>query len=179
MDGLLFVVDPKIGDSLMYRSLITALFACALSLHISSSFGQTPQQWVEWGDRVHGGFGSLIAYGIRIGLDAMQRLGAERRELIVHYTDGPQSPCPCVLDGIAIAVSAGLGQRTLTLDSGRTPAGMLGEVTITHRKSGRKLTYRLPQSALPLMQAINCDEKGVGRFEAVMKIDAAALYRVE
>ncbi|QYO62444.1 hypothetical protein [Leptolyngbya sp. 7M] len=34
---------------------------------------ETPDQWVELGRRVHGGFGSYIALGIRIGLDAMQR----------------------------------------------------------------------------------------------------------
>jgi len=34
-------------------------------------------------------------------------------------------------------------------------------------------------AVLPLMQAIHRDEKGVGRFEAVMKIDAASLYRFE
>jgi formylmethanofuran dehydrogenase subunit E len=167
------------GEFRMRRSLVGILFILVLTACFQSARAQTPQQWVEWGDRVHGGFGSLIAYGIRIGLDSMQRLGAQRRELIVEYTDGPQSPCPCVLDGIAIAVSASLGQRTLTLDQGRTPAGLLGEVTITNRKTGRKVTYRLPQSALPLMQAINRDEKGVGRFEAVMKIDASALYSVQ
>jgi formylmethanofuran dehydrogenase subunit E len=75
--------------------------------------------------------------GIRIGLGAMQRLGAERRELLVSYTDGPESPCACVLDGVAIAVSASLGRRTLTLDPGRTATGWLGRVTITHKKSGR------------------------------------------
>jgi len=163
----------------MHRSLINFLVALALAFQVQAAHAQTPQQWVEWGDRVHGGFGSLIAYGIRIGLDAMERLGAKRRELVVHYTDGPQTPCPCVVDGIAIAVSASLGQRTLSLDPNRTAPGLLGKVTITDKKSGRKLTYELPQSALPLMQTINRDEKGVGRYEAVMKLDAALLYRVE
>jgi formylmethanofuran dehydrogenase subunit E len=163
----------------MHRSVVAILFVLLVSIGIQPACAQTPQQWVEWGDRVHGGFGSLIAYGIRIGVDAMQRLDAQRRELIVEYTDGPQSPCPCVLDGIAIAVSASLGQRTLSLAPGRTSPGLLGEVTITNRKTGRKLTYRLPQSALPLMQAINRDEKDVGRFDAVMKIDASALYSVQ
>lgn len=163
----------------MQRLLKKMLVVLVLTAHIQSANAQTPQQWVEWGDRVHGGFGSLIAYGIRVGLDAMNRLGAERRELVVEYTDGPQTPCACVLDGIAIAVSASLGQRTLTLDPNRTAPGLLAKVTITHKKSGRKLTYVLPQSALPLMQAINRDEKGVGRFEAVMKLDAGLLYRAE
>lgn len=44
---------------------------------------ETPDQWVELGRRVHGGFGSYIALGIRIGLDAMQRLNVTPRTLDV------------------------------------------------------------------------------------------------
>jgi len=150
-----------------------------LFLSLQNANAQTPQQWVEWGDRVHGGFGSLIAYGIRIGLDAMERLEADRRELEVVYTDGPQSPCPCVVDGIAIAVSASPGQRTLSVEPDRTAADELGRIRFTHKVSGRKLTYVLPQSALPLMNAINRDETGIGRLEAVMKLEAGLLYQVE
>lgn len=163
----------------MRRALTIALISVTFALPLHTANGQTPQQWVEWGDRVHGGFGSLIAYGIRIGLDAMQRLDAQRRELTVLYTDGPKTPCACVVDGIAIAVSASVGQRTLSVDPGRTPPDLMGRVTFTHRKTGRSVTYLLPQSALPLMQAINRDENGVGRFEAVMKLDASQLYRIE
>ena len=31
---------------------------------------ETPQEWITLGARVHGGFGSFIPVGIRIGLDA-------------------------------------------------------------------------------------------------------------
>lgn len=158
--------------------LLPLLLAATLTLAAPTAHAQTAEQWVDWGDRVHGGFGSLIALGIRVGLDASQRLGAERRELSVQYTDGPQTPCPCVVDGIAIAVSASLGQRTLQLDPERTAPGLLARVTFTHRKSGRTLTYELPQTVLPVMQAINRDEKGVGRYEAVMRLEPASLFRV-
>lgn len=139
---------------------------------------QTPQQWVEWGDRLHGGFGSLVALGIRVGRDAMERLGSERRQLSVHYVDGPQSPCACALDGIALAVSASPGQRTLVLDPERGATGLLARVTFRHRPSGRQLTYEVPQTVLPLMQMINQQATGVGRYEAVMGLDAAMLFRV-
>ena len=162
----------------MLKSLHTIALAFVLVLGAETTHAQTPEQWVEWGDRVHGGFGSLIALGIRVGLDAMQRLGAERRELSVHYTDGPQTPCPCVVDGIAIAVSASLGQRTLSLDTERTAPRLLARVTFTHTKSGRRLTYELPQTALPVMQTINRDEKGIGRFRAVMKLEPTSSFRV-
>jgi formylmethanofuran dehydrogenase subunit E len=120
----------------------------------------------------------LIGLGIRVGLDAMQRLDAERRELSVEYADGPETPCPCVIDGIAIAVSASLGQGTMSMDTKRTARGLLARVTFTHKKSGARLTYELPQSILPVMQAINRDHKGVAVFDAVMKLEPAALFRV-
>jgi formylmethanofuran dehydrogenase subunit E len=162
----------------MVKRLRQFTLVAALGLTAQATHAQTPEQWVEWGDRVHGGFGSLIALGIRVGLDAMERMGAERRQLSVHYVDGPQTPCPCVLDGIAIAVSASLGQRTLSLDPQRTAPGLLARVTFTHKQSGRKLTYELPQAALPMMQTINRDAKGVGRYEAVIKLEPASLFRV-
>src|SRR6187200_1474348 len=37
--------------------------------------------WISLGARIHGGFGSLIAVGIRIGEDARQRLQASPRDL--------------------------------------------------------------------------------------------------
>jgi hypothetical protein len=37
---------------------------------------ETPEQWITLGTRVHGGFGSFIPLGIRIGLDAVERLNA-------------------------------------------------------------------------------------------------------
>jgi formylmethanofuran dehydrogenase subunit E len=162
----------------MLKALHTIVLASVFGLSAQTTHAQTPEQWVEWGDRVHGGFGSLIALGIRVGLDATQRLGAERRELSVQYADGPQTPCPCVLDGIAIAVSASLGQRTLSLDTERAAPGLLARVTFTHKKSGRTLTYEMPQTVLPVMQAINRDEKGTGRFQAVMKLEPTSLFRV-
>ncbi len=174
----LSVSHPR-GATGMPRLTIGVAIVLALFFSVQNANAQSPQQWVEWGDRVHGGFGSLIAYGIRIGLDAMERLDADRRELDVVYTDGPQSPCPCIVDGIAIAVSASVGQRTLSIDPERTAEGELGRVQFTHRESGRKLTYVLAQSAMPLMEAINRDEVGVDRFEAVMKLESGLLYQVE
>ena len=149
-----------------------------LLANISAAYAQTPEQWVDWGDRVHGGFGSLIAYGIRIGLDAMQRMDAERRELAVSYVDGIDSPCPCVLDGIAIALSASVGQRTLELSPARAPKGTLGVVRITHRKTGAVLTYELPQSALSQMERINREHRGTARLSAVMELNSDLLFRV-
>lgn len=160
-------------------AILTVLLALSMLLPPAPAAAQTPQQWVEWGDRVHGGFGSLIAYGIRVGLDAMERLGAERRQIVVEYANGPDAPCPCVVDGIALAVSASVGQRTLAVGPEEEASELLGRVRFVHRPSGRAIVYRLPISALPLMDEINRDLRGVERFEAVMRLDPAVLYTIE
>lgn len=50
-----------------------------------AALANTPEQWIELGCQVHGHFGSSIALGIRIGLDARERLNAEPRALAVTY----------------------------------------------------------------------------------------------
>jgi hypothetical protein len=154
------------------------LLAVLLLWAASPAGAQTPEQWTEWGERVHGGFGSLIAYGIRVGNDALARLGAERREVTVEYTDGPATPCACALDGVAIAVSASLGQRTMKLMEARTEAGLLARIKFTSKKTGQSLTYELPMSAMPVMGAINKDVPVGQRWAAVAKLDPGTLYTV-
>src|SRR5262245_21576789 len=61
---------------------------------------ETPAEWVKLGTRVHGGFGSFIPVGIRIGEDAMKRLNAQPRSLSVVFYQGEGTPCPCSLDGV-------------------------------------------------------------------------------
>ena len=48
----------------------------SLLLIAGGARAETPEQWVELLTRVHGGFGSFLPVGIRIGEDAMQRLNA-------------------------------------------------------------------------------------------------------
>jgi len=55
------------GSDQHFRPLALAI---VLALTAPAAHAQTPEQWVQWGERVHGGFGSLIALGIRVGLDA-------------------------------------------------------------------------------------------------------------
>ena len=63
---------------------------------------ETPEEWVAFGIRVHGGSGSFIP----IGEDALRRLDAGRREVTLDDSSGANAPCPCVADGIAIAMQA-------------------------------------------------------------------------
>jgi hypothetical protein len=71
---------------------------------------ETPEQWVTLLTRVHGGFGSFLPVGIRIGEDAMKRLGTKPRELDVTFYQGEGTPCPCAADGVSLAVYASAGQ---------------------------------------------------------------------
>jgi formylmethanofuran dehydrogenase subunit E len=147
-----------------------------ISLTTLNGTAQTAEEWETWGDRLHGAFGSLIALGIRIGNDSLQRLDANRRDVTVEYTDGPKSPCACVIDGISLAVSASLGQRTLKLNEERTEEGLLARIKVTQKKTGQYIIYELPMSALPLMGAINTEFKPNQRLQAVMQIDSAKLF---
>jgi len=79
----------------------------------SSARTETPEDWVKLLTRVHGGFGSFLPVGIRIGEDAMKRLDAKPRELSVVFYQGEGTPCPCAADGVMLTVFASPGQGTL------------------------------------------------------------------
>ena len=53
---------------------------------LSAGHAETPEEWIKLGARVHEGFGAFIPAGIRIGLDALERLKAEPRGEGVFYT---------------------------------------------------------------------------------------------
>ena len=67
-----------------------ALLACVWR----AARAETPEEWVKLGARVHGGFGSFIPAGIRIGEDAMKRLDAKPRELSVVFYRVTACPAP-------------------------------------------------------------------------------------
>jgi hypothetical protein len=71
------------------------------SLIMSAGHAETPEEWIKLGARVHGGFGAFIPAGIRIGLDALERLKAEPRGVTVTFYTGETSPCPCIAGGVS------------------------------------------------------------------------------
>lgn len=93
------------------------LVAATLAGSAPAARAETPQEWVTLLTRVHGGFGSFLPVGIRIGEDAMKRLNAKPRELAVTFYQGDKVPCPCPLDGIMLAIGSSPG-----------PAGGGGEI---------------------------------------------------
>jgi len=137
---------------------------------------ETPEEWVKLGERVHGGFGAFLPVGIRIGLDALERLGAKPREVSVVYYDGENAPCPCIADGIMLATVASPGQKTLRIATEKAPAGLLGVAVVSHRKTGKSVRYEIPASLLPKLGAWNKALDPRGRYDAVMQAPVAELF---
>lgn len=149
----------------------------AFALVVSSAFvaptaaqaqNRPPQEWIEIGTRAHGGFGALIPLGIRIGLDALQRLQASPRGVIVRYRSGETAPCPCVADGIMVATQASPGQGTLKVLDEKAGQGLLLEVEVEDRKTGATLRYRVASRWLPQIATWNKTLDPLGRYQAVM-----------
>lgn len=139
---------------------------------------ETPDEWIKLLTRVHGGFGSFLPVGIRIGEDAMKRLDAKPRELSVVFYQGEGTPCPCSADGVSLAVYASAGQGALQIALEKSPPGTFALVAIRPRKGGDGLKYTVPMSIMPKLGQINStitDPRG--RYDAVMAI--ADLYTVE
>jgi hypothetical protein len=159
------------------KTFKASLLAIAVMMWSNSSNGETPDEWISLGARVHGAFGSFIPLGIKIGLDAVRRLDAKPRELTILYYDSNVSPCACFADGIAIATYASVGQRTLIIASGKAPDGALAVVVIRPRLGGPGLKYTIPTSDLAKLGPMNANLDPRGRWDAVMKDDS--LFSVE
>jgi formylmethanofuran dehydrogenase subunit E len=150
------------------RILLPALLALCAG---ATAHAETPEEWVKLGARVHGGFGSFIPVGIRIGEDAMKRLGAKPRELSVVFYQGEGTPCACSADGVMLAVSASPGQGSLQIAPEKSPPGTFAVVVIRPRKGGDGLRYTVPMSQMPKLGQINSTiADPLARYHAVMAL---------
>ena len=156
------------------KRILTALLLLIVPLAANA---ETPEEWIALGTRVHGGFGAFIPLGIRIGQDAVERLNAKPRELSVTYYDSDASPCACFADGIAIATTASVGQRTLTVAPEKAPAGFIAVAVIRPRNGGAGFKYSIPTAALALLGLMNAQFDARKRYDAVMQADG--LFQVE
>jgi len=109
--------------------------------------------------------------GIRIGLDAKEKLKADPRGLTLLYYSGEKAPCPCIADGIMLATQASPGQGTLQIASEKAPAGFLAVVIIRNRKTGEGLRYAVSEQWMPKVGEWIRTLDPPGRFQAVMKAD--------
>jgi formylmethanofuran dehydrogenase subunit E len=154
------------------RLLLTALALVTLGHGLTTPLrAETPEEWVQLGARVHGGFGSFLPVGIRIGQDALQRLNAKPREVTVVYYDSDKAPCACVADGVAIATVASVGQRTLQIAAEKAPAGAMALILIRSKQSGAAVKYTVSDAWVPKLVEINKSFDPRGRYETVMKAD--------
>jgi hypothetical protein len=153
------------------------LLAVLLLVVPTTAKAQTTEEWIALGTKVHGAFGAFIPLGIKIGLDAVEKLKAQPRELAVIYYDSNKSPCACFADGIAIATTASVGQRSLTIAPEKAPDDTLAVAIIRPRKGGPGFKYTIPVSALGKLGQMNQSLDPKGRFDAVMA--AGDLFSVE
>jgi formylmethanofuran dehydrogenase subunit E len=143
---------------------------------LSPARSETTEQWLELGARVHGAFGAFIPVGIRIGLDAKEKLKADARGLSVIFYNGEKPPCPCVADGVMIATQASPGQGTLQVAAEKAPPGIMAMIIIRNRKTGEGLKYTISDEWLPKILGWNKSEPS-GRFDAAMA--AEGLFKSE
>jgi formylmethanofuran dehydrogenase subunit E len=157
---------------------LVAIAYAMMTLLISSSVtrAESPEEWAKLGARVHGGYGSFIPLGVRIGLDAVERLKAKPRELSLYYHDSDKAPCAFFADGVAIATVASVGQRTVTIMPEKAPDGAAAIIVVRPRKGGVGFKYTIPMSSLPRLRKMNEELDPIGRHEAVMK--AEGLFEV-
>jgi formylmethanofuran dehydrogenase subunit E len=154
-------------------SVRAALYSAVILLSLPAR-AETPTEWIELGARVHGAFGAFIPVGIRIGLDAKERIKAEARGLAVTYYTGEKAPCPCIADGVMLATNASPGQGTLVIAPEKAPAGLLAVAVVC--KTGEGLRYTVADAWLPKVLEWNKTFDPAGRFDAAMK--AEGLFEV-
>lgn len=137
---------------------------------------ETKEEWITLGARVHGAFGPFIPVGIRIGLDAADKLKADPRGPTVTYFNGTKPPCPCVAEGVMIATQASPGQGTLQISPDKAPDGGMAVIVIKNRKTGEGLNYTISDEWLPkILGWIKSDPSA--RYDSAMS--AEGLLQVE
>jgi formylmethanofuran dehydrogenase subunit E len=147
-----------------------------MSLVPTLAHAESEQEWIVLGARIHGAFGPFIPVGIRIGLDAADRLKADPRGLTVTYYNGAKPPCPCVADGIMIATQASPGQGTLQISPEQAPDGAMAVIVFKNRKTGEGLRYTIADEWLPkILSWIKFNP--ATRYQSAMS--AADLFQVE
>jgi formylmethanofuran dehydrogenase subunit E len=155
----------------MLKTMLAAISMALVWLAAAPARAETPEEWVKLLSRVHGGFGSFLPVGIKIGEDAMQRLHAKPRELTVTFYQGDGTPCPCAADGVMLAVYASPGQGTLRIAPEKSPAGTFAVVVIRPRKGGDGLKYTVAKSIMAKLDEINKTvQDPLGRYKAVMAL---------
>jgi formylmethanofuran dehydrogenase subunit E len=163
-------------EAVLKKSLLAAAVFLLSLTTLSPALSETREQWIELGARIHGAFGAFIPVGIRIGLDAREKLKADPRGLSVTFYNGEKPPCPCIADGVMIATQASPGQGTLQISPKRAPPGLMAMIIIRNRKTGEGLKYTISDDWLPTILGWNKSDPPA-RFDAAMAADG--LFKAE
>lgn len=164
-----FQNDALPALEVVLRKLLLALLILPLTC-LSPAHSETREQWIELGARIYGAFGAFIPVGIRIGLDAREKLKADARGLSVTFYNGEKPPCPCIADGVMIATQASPGQGTLQVSLEKAPPGIMAMIVIRNRKTGQGLKYTISDQWLPIILGWNKSDPPA-RFDAAMAAD--------
>lgn len=163
---------------IVFSALIVATLSGTALAHdgpIASAPPIERDAWIKMGKQVHGGFGSLIALGIRLGDDAMKRLSAGPRDLDVTFYSSKNAPCACVADGILIAVSASPGQGTLRVSPDMADEGLFARIEFKNRKNGQQAEYKIPIAIWPTLRDLN-KRTEIERWDGVMALKDDELF---
>jgi formylmethanofuran dehydrogenase subunit E len=169
---------PPMGLHNMRKLVVPTIAVMVALTYLSVVRAETPDEWIKLSDRVHGVFGSLTPVGIRIGLDALERLNAQPGELTVTYYDSDKAPCACVADGVGLATLTTVGRRTLQIASEKAPEGTIAVVVVQKKQSGEAIRYTVPDAWLPKLEEWNRTLDEAGRYEAVMAAEGLIKVRV-
>jgi len=115
-------------------------------------------------ERFHGHLGPYVLIGQRIGECAMRALSAERYfgvEVIVACSGKP--PQSCLVDGLQVSTGATYGKRNITI----VEAPEI-KVTVTDKKTNRKLGFTLADRARTTIAQMGKDHDGVDRTARLM-----------
>ena len=157
-------------------SWIAILALLGAVLFTALGYAESPEEWIRLGTRLHGGFVALVPVGIRIGLDALERLKTAPGGVSVTFLTGEKAPCPCIADGVMLATRASPGQGTLQVAQSKAPSGLLAVVLIRDRKTGAGLRYRVSEGWAARIAEWNRNPDPLERYRAAMA--AVGLFEV-
>jgi formylmethanofuran dehydrogenase subunit E len=105
-------------------------------------------EWLSYAAQFHGHLGPMLTFGVRMGMSALQAVGAEGYFDVEVTCDGPfaKPPASCFLDGIQIATGATLGKRNLRCVDGKDIL-----VRIKNTRTGNTATLRPKADLLALL----------------------------
>jgi len=113
---------------------------------------ETKDGWIALGTRIDGAFGPFIPVGIRIGLDAKEKLHADPRCPTVIYYNRTKPPCPSIADGVMIATQASPRRGALQTAPERAPDGLMAVIVIKNRETDLGLRYSISDDWLPKIE---------------------------